>query len=306
MAKIMITGATGLLGRAVKSQLEASENHQVIATGFSRAQAGIYKLDLTQGEEVDDFIGHHQPNVIVHCAAERRPDVSEQNPSAALALNVSATKALAESAKKHGAWVIYISTDYVFDGTEPNYAESDKPNPVNFYGESKWQGEMALLETSNEFAVLRLPILYGQVEHVSESAIFVLLNQLMDKQTQEVDHWAVRSPTSTQDIAQAIEKMIELKLNQIDLSGIYHFSGKETMSKYQMLLTLGEILEHSTQHLKPVSEPTDSAKRPKDCTLICDRLAKLGIRSKVLFREGILASLCESPTALTKIGLKVD
>ncbi|QFU21191.1 SDR family oxidoreductase [Shewanella eurypsychrophilus] len=306
MAKIMITGATGLLGRAVKSQLEKVTEHQVIATGFSRAQAGIYKLDLTHADEIAQFIAQHKPDVIVHCAAERRPDVSEQNPSAALALNVSATKALAETAKKHGAWVIYISTDYVFDGTEPSYSESDMPNPVNFYGESKWKGEQALLKASNEFAVLRLPILYGRVEQVSESAILVLLNQLMDKQTQEVDHWAVRSPTSTQDIAQAIEKMIELKLNHIDLSGIYHFSGTETMSKYQMLLSLGEILGHSTQHLKSVSEPTDSAKRPKDCTLICDRLAKLGIQSKVLFREGMLASLGESPTALAKIGLKVD
>ncbi|WP_076414431.1 SDR family oxidoreductase [Shewanella sp. UCD-KL12] len=306
MAKIMITGATGLLGRAVKAQLEKETEHQVIATGFSRAQTGIYKLDLTHVDEIAQFIALHKPDVIVHCAAERRPDVSEQDPSAALALNVSATKALAESAKRHGTWVIYISTDYVFDGTAPNYSESDKPNPVNFYGESKWQGEQALLEVSNEFAVLRLPILYGRVEQVSESAILVLLNQLMDKQTQEIDHWAVRSPTSTMDIAQAIEQMLALKLNNSELSGIYHFSGTETMSKYQMLLRLGELFELSTQHLKPISEPMDSAKRPKDCTLICDRLAKLGIQSEVLFREGALAALRESPNALAKIGLRIE
>ncbi len=306
MTKIMITGATGLLGRAVQAQIESSQAHQVIATGFSRAQAGIYKLDLTHAYEVELFIAEHQPDVIVHCAAERRPDVSEQDPSAALALNVSATKALAEAAKKHGAWVIYISTDYVFDGTAPNYAESDKPNPVNFYGESKWRGEQALLEVSNEFAVLRLPILYGQVERISESAILILLNQLLDKEAQEIDHWAARSPTSTQDIAQAIEKMIELKLSRIELAGIYHFSGKETMSKYQMLLALGELLDQSTQHLLPISEPTDSAKRPKNCTLICDKLAKHGITSEVLFRDGVLAALNESPTALLSIGLRVE
>ncbi|MPY26108.1 dTDP-4-dehydrorhamnose reductase family protein [Shewanella sp. YLB-07] len=306
MAKIMITGATGLLGRAVKAQIESSQVHQVIATGFSRVQAGIYKLDLTQSERVDEFIGHHQPDVIVHCAAERRPDVSEQDPEAALALNLGATKALAESARKHGTWVIYISTDYVFDGTAPNYAESDKPNPVNFYGESKWLGEQALLETSKGFAVLRLPILYGQVEKVSESAILILLNQLMDKQTQEVDHWAVRSPTSTQDIALAIEKMIELNISKFDLSGIYHFSGKETMSKYQMLLAIGEVLGLDVNHLVPVSEPADSAKRPKDCSLHCDRLALLGISSQVDFKSGVFDALKASTAALSAIGLNLD
>lgn len=303
MAKIMITGATGLLGRAVKAQIEASQAHHVIATGFSRANAGIEKLDLTVAEQVDVFIAHHQPDVIVHCAAERRPDVSEQDPSAALALNLGATKALAESAKKYGCWVIYISTDYVFDGTAPNYSESDKPNPVNFYGESKWRGEQILQEVSNEFAVLRLPILYGQVEQVSESAILVLLKQLIDKQTQEVDHWAVRSPTSTQDIAGAIEKMLELKLNDIELSGIYHFSGQEVMSKYQMLLVLGEMLGYSTQHLSPISSPKDSAKRPKDCTLNCDRLSLLGIYSQLSFKSGVSKALTASKPALSALGM---
>ncbi|BAJ03723.1 dTDP-4-dehydrorhamnose reductase family protein [Shewanella violacea] len=305
MAKIMITGATGLLGRAVKTQIEASQIHQVIATGFSRAQAGIYKLDLTNTQAADEFIAHHQPDIIVHCAAERRPDVSELNPSAALALNLGATKALAESASKHGIWIIYISTDYVFDGSAPNYAEFHKPNPLNFYGESKWQGEQALLATSKDFAVLRLPILYGQVETVSESAILILLNHLMDKQTQEVDHWAVRSPTSTQDIALAIEKMIDLQVAQQELSGIYHFSGKETMSKYQMLLTLGEVLGLDVDHLLPVSEPSDDAKRPKDCTLNCDRLALLGITSQVDFKSGVLDALEASTPALSAIGLKL-
>ena len=80
--------------------------------------------------------------------------------------------------------------------------------PVNFYGESKLKGEEIVLNTSADFAVLRLPILYGQVEKLSESAVLVLVNQLIDRRAQGVDHWAVRSPTSTADIAQAIDKMI--------------------------------------------------------------------------------------------------
>ena len=299
MAKIMITGATGLLGRAVVKQLTLSGEHELIATGFSRAQAGIHKLDLTDDNAVEQFIGSQQPDVIVHCAAERRPDVSEQSPEAALALNLGATAALAKAAKQQGTWVIYISTDYVFDGTTPSYIESDTPNPVNFYGESKLRGEQLLLETSADFAVLRLPILYGQVERVEESAVLVLLNQLLDKKPQNVDHWAIRSPTSTLDIAMAIENMITRKLDNEALKGIYHFSGKEIMSKYQMLLMLGELFGLTTQHLTPISEPTDSAKRPHDCTLSCQRLESLGIVSQVSFMQGARDSLISSPTALS-------
>lgn len=187
MAKVMVTGATGLLGRAVVKQLELM-GHEVVATGFSRASERVHKLDLTAPLAVEKFIAREQPQVIVHCAAERRPDVSEQNPQAALALNLTASQALAMAAKANNAWLIYISTDYVFDGTQPKYAEDAATHPVNFYGESKLKGEEIVLNTRADFAVLRLPILYGQVEKLSESAVLVLINQLIERRAKGVDH----------------------------------------------------------------------------------------------------------------------
>lgn len=307
MAKIMVTGATGLLGRAVVKQLELT-GHEVVATGFSRANDSVHRLDLTHPHAVADFVSLHSPQVIVHCAAERRPDVSEQNPQAALALNLSASQALARAAKANHAWLIYISTDYVFDGTQPKYAEDAATHPVNFYGESKRKGEEIVLSIDPDFAVLRLPILYGQVEKLSESAVLVLIQQLMDKRPQGIDDWAVRSPTSTADIANAIDKLIALHLQSLHLQqtivqGIYHFSAAETMTKYQMLLTLGEILQLSTAHLTPESTPTDSAKRPRDCTLNCARLAALGIRSDIDFATGARQALMQSSAALAALGL---
>lgn len=317
MAKIMVTGATGLLGRAVVKQLELT-GHEVVTTGFSRANDSVHRLDLTHPNAVADFVSLHCPQVIVHCAAERRPDVSEQNPQAALALNLSASQALAQAAKANHAWLIYISTDYVFDGTQPKYAEDAATHPVNFYGESKLKGEEIVLSIDPDFAVLRLPILYGQVEKLSESAVLVLIQQLMDKRPQGIDDWAVRSPTSTADIANAIDKLIALHLQSLHLQqshlqqshlqettvqGIYHFSAAETMTKYRMLLTLGEILQLSTAHLTPESTPMDSAKRPRDCTLSCGRLAALGIRSDIDFATGARQALMQSSGALAALGL---
>ncbi|MCU7975140.1 SDR family oxidoreductase [Shewanella sp. SW36] len=302
MAKIMVTGATGLLGRAVVKQLELT-GHEIIATGFSRASERVHKLDLTAPLDVEAFIAREQPQVIVHCAAERRPDVSEQNPQAALALNLTASQALAMAAKANNAWLIYISTDYVFDGTQPKYAEDAATHPVNFYGESKLKGEEIVLDTSADFAVLRLPILYGQVEKLSESAVLVLVNQLIERRAQGVDHWAIRSPTSTADIAQAIDKMIAQHIEHSTVQGIYHFSAVETMTKYQMLLTLGDILQLSTAHLTPESTPTDNAKRPRDCTLSCARLAAMGICSEINFATGVRQALTQSSGALATLGL---
>ena len=205
MANIMVTGATGLLGRAVaKCQLPQGI---AIATGFSRAEANIHKLDLTQTAAVEAFIAHERPEVIVHCAAERRPDVFEHSPEQALALNLSAKPNPAYAAKQHGAWLLYISTDYVFDGTTPPYAEDAAPNPVNFYGESNYR-ETWQQNTDSGFAVLRLPI-HGEVTQLSESAVVMLINQLLDSRPQRVDAWAIRSPTSTADIAGAVTKLIK-------------------------------------------------------------------------------------------------
>ncbi|MFB2685574.1 dTDP-4-dehydrorhamnose reductase family protein [Shewanella mangrovisoli] len=301
MANIMVTGATGLLGRAVVKQLTAA-GHRVIATGFSRAEAGIHRLDLTQAAEVEAFIAREQPEVIVHCAAERRPDVSEHSPEHSLALNLSASQTLAEVAKAHQAWLLYISTDYVFDGTTPPYAEDAAPHPVNFYGESKLQGETFVLNTDSGFAVLSLPILYGEVTQLSESAVLVLINQLLDSRPQRVDHWAIRSPTSTADIANAIAKLIQRQADRADVSGIYHFSATQTMTKYQMLLSLGELLGIDTAHLLPEQTPMDSAKRPQDCTLSCGRLAALGIYSELDFKAGLSQALSQSSVALAAVG----
>ncbi len=115
---IMITGATGLPGRAVYAQLTKNKNFKVVGTGFSRAEPPLEKLNLRNREDVDSFLDKHKPDCIVHCAAERRPSyVIEAEPEASEELNVGLTGYFAEQAKRFGSCMVYISTDYVFDGT---------------------------------------------------------------------------------------------------------------------------------------------------------------------------------------------
>ncbi|XP_010175436.1 methionine adenosyltransferase 2 subunit beta-like, partial [Antrostomus carolinensis] len=145
--RVLITGATGLLGRAVFKEF-SENNWNAVGCGYRRARPRFEQINLLDSVAVHDIIHDFQPHVIVHCAAERRPDVVESQPDAASQLNVAASGNLAKEAAGVGAFLIYISTDYVFDGTSPPYKESDVPNPLNLYGKTKLDGEKAVLENN--------------------------------------------------------------------------------------------------------------------------------------------------------------
>ena len=112
-----------------------------------------------------------QPGIIIHSAAEMRPDVSQKDPAATLALNVGVPRHLAQLSRQTGAWMIYLSTNYVFDGKNPPYHSADRRNTLNLYGQSKLEGEMAVWAESDQACVLRVPTLYGKVEFLGETSV---------------------------------------------------------------------------------------------------------------------------------------
>lgn len=118
--KIIVTGASGLLGRSVLSTLLKTYPN-TLGTAFSRSSEALIKLDLTDLNALESFISQQQPDVLIHCAAERRPDVADKDPDAAIKLNVAVTKKLFECMEGLGkkCLAVYISTDYVFDGAKP-------------------------------------------------------------------------------------------------------------------------------------------------------------------------------------------
>jgi len=161
--KVLVTGASGLLGRAVVEKLKA-DGHQVIGTGLTRSSSEIVKLDLTDTKAVDQFLESNQPQAIIHTAAERRPDVVENSPEASRVLNVEVPSHIAQWCKSKGdtcPLLINISTDYVFDGTSPPYRVDDTPNPLNAYGLSKWEGEKGVKENGMQgrASSMRVPVL---------------------------------------------------------------------------------------------------------------------------------------------------
>ncbi|KAJ2355684.1 hypothetical protein IWW50_003157, partial [Coemansia erecta] len=232
--KVVVTGASGLLGRAVVKEAE-KRNLEVIGTAFSRATDKLEKLDLSDQAAVSAFLSKHQPQAVIHCAAEKRPDVAESNQPAVEQLNAQVPGYLARLAKQINAFFVYISTDYVFDGTKPPYQVDDQPNPLNFYGRTKLAGEKAVLAANEQAVILRVPVLYGEAESASESAINVLVDLVRGSANAKVDALQARFPTCTDDVARVLLDMAEVSVGAAGeaISGIFHFSAKEELTKYQ-------------------------------------------------------------------------
>ena len=175
-----------------------------------------------------------RPQLVLHSAAERRPDICEHDHGATDALNVSAVETLAMCAKETGAALLCLSTDYVFDGTEPPYGVDDPPAPLNYYGKSKRAGELAALDSGAHACILRVPILYGPVEHLAESAVTSIALVLQQDGEHMIDHWAVRYPTHVDDVAAAAGGLAKLLEQGRHIPRILHFSGAEAFTKFEM------------------------------------------------------------------------
>lgn len=316
MFKVGLLGASGLLGRAIAAQLRqctqheqhgelgqraAAEPWQVIETAFSRPGPGQISLDIRDTHAVERFMEREAPQAIVIAAAERRPDVCERDPALARALNVEAVAAIARAAKRRGAWVLSISTDYVFDGTRPPYHADDPPSPINAYGRSKLEGEHALLDATDLGLVLRLPLLYGPILDWRESAVTSLVPAIAasarsastqdDRQAQTarpaiMDAWAIRYPTFTPDVAYVVRQLLERHARGAPLCGIAQWSGDEPMTKYEIAQRLATALEMDAA-LVPQTTPTDATPRPYNCHLDSGRLETLGIGRRTPFDIGI-------------------
>lgn len=288
--KVLVTGASGLLGRAI---VRAFEGEEVLGLALNRVDPSknIVKCDLRNPEELKAKILEFKPDVIIHSAAERRPDVCEKEKDSTTYLNVEVTEQIAALSREVDSWVLYISTDYVFDGTTPPYPPNGNVNPLSFYGQSKREGEVRLWKTTTNAGVLRVPLLYGDVEYLEESAATVLAKAVLEKKPVSIDDWQIRYPTYVDDVARAIRKLSERRMKHCGLSGTWHFSANEQSTKYKIAVAIGKIFNIPTDHITPDPNAPPGAPRPRDCHLDTTALNLMGCLSLTPFEEGIKKSL---------------
>lgn len=282
--KILITGASGMLGSEIVHQLNAQKkllNISALIKQRHRLTAGFMALDLMIPQECEK-LAHCDWDVVIHVAANRNPDTCETAPEKADELNIKATEFLAAEAQRRGAYMLYISTDYVFSGTNPPYNESSPTGPINYYGKTKLRGEEAVLAASAGNCSLRIPFIYGIQAGIEQAPMLAgSIKALLNHAQQYIDDIGIRYPTYTGDVADAVILLLEHQA-----AGIYHCSGEDKNTKYSIATAIADVLELSHAHLYPLPEtaPTVAA-RPADSHLLTQRLQALGWQRPLPFTQ---------------------
>lgn len=286
--KVMITGATGLLGRALVKQF-SSPSYELFTLAYKRAKHRDIRLDITDRYALKNVILKCRPQVIIHTVAEKHPEICEKFPDKAEEINAKLTKTIAELAREIGSWVLFISTDYVFDGQNPPYGPQSKTNPLNCYGKTKLAGEKMLMRVSPSSCVLRIPVLYGPFEYLAESSITAIANLLLrNDELITLDDVARRYPTLTTDVASICQQMVEHKRKHTEFRGVFHWSGEDSLTRYQMGLIIADILGVSRERIQAVTHYDSLVMRPYNTALDCGDLKKLNIAVKTKsFTENI-------------------
>ncbi|MGI0046895.1 MAG: dTDP-4-dehydrorhamnose reductase [Nitrosotalea sp.] len=270
--KFLVTGSAGLVGRQITKDL--FESSQVYSCYHkARPDFGIpISMDLTRIDDIEKTIQKIKPDTIIHCAAMADPDLCEKEQEIATKINVKATEIISRQAAKIKSFLIYISTDYVFDGKNGNKKESDTPNPINHYGKTKLQGEQAVQDLAPKWCIARTSIPYG-THPTRKNLLSFVIESLQEKKEFQAPKDQYICPTYLPNLSRML---IELGTRQI--AGTIHLSGATRVSRYEMAKMISEKLSLDTTLLKPVkiSDMTNwTAKRPQDSSLDTSKANKI-------------------------------
>ncbi|KQY91989.1 NAD(P)-dependent oxidoreductase [Paenibacillus sp. Root52] len=277
--KILVTGANGQLGRDVVLLLER-EGHSVLACDRNQ-------MDITNQAQCNDVISSYHPEAVIHCAAYTAVDAAETDVDGAYKVNAVGTRNVAVAAEKVGAKLIYISTDYVFDGNSAiPYQEYDDTNPQSVYGKSKRAGELLVQSLSTKWFVVRTSWVYGIY---GNNFVKTMLKLAREKPKLQVVHDQKGSPTYTADLANFL-----IQLMQTEKYGVYHASNSGTCTWYEFTQAIFEEARGSEYfsiqaHLEPCTTEQFPRPAPRPRNSVMDHLS---IRTNELvdlppWREGL-------------------
>jgi len=288
--RILVTGANGLLGQKLVLRLQQKNDIELIATARGKLnlpqQRGVfYSLDVTHEGEVNRVISTTKPTVVINTAAMTQVDQCETDRDECWKSNVNSVEYLIRACSKNNVHLIHVSTDFIFDGSHGPLDETEKPNPVNFYGESKLAAEKAIINSSIDWCILRTVLVYGITADMSRSNIVLWVkNSLEQGKTIQVvnDQW--RTPTRAEDLAMGCYRAAEK-----NAQGIYHISGKDFLSPYDIALQTADFfkLDKSLIKASDSNQFKQPARRPLTTGFIIDKARKdLGYEPHS-FKEGL-------------------
>lgn len=260
--KVLVTGVKGQLGYDVVNELTKR--------GIESVGVDIDEMDITNAESVEKVIGEAKPDAVIHCAAYTAVDAAEDNIEICRKVNKDGTQNIANVCKALDCKMVYISTDYVFDGQgERPWEPDDKQDPLNVYGVTKYEGELAVCNTLEKFFIVRIAWVFGVN---GKNFIKTMLNLAKTRDTLSVVNDQFGSPTYTYDLARLLVDMV-----LTDKYGFYHATNEGICTWYEFAC---EIFKTAGVNItvNPCSsdEFPAKAKRPSNSRMSKDKLTENG------------------------------
>lgn len=265
MMEILITGANGQLGTELRYLLDEKQ--------IAYVATDSHELDITDTEIVNDYFKQNCPKIVYHCAAYTAVDAAEEEPGKSVnyQVNVIGTQNIAAAAEAVGATLIYISTDYVFDGTNQQmYTEQMLPAPKNEYGRTKFAGEEAVTQTMSKYYIIRTSWVFGKY---GKNFVYTMLNLAKNHDKLTVVNDQVGRPTWTRTLAEFMNFAVENKIAY----GLYQLSNDNTCTWYEFA---SEILKDKAVAISPVTsdEFPQKAYRPRHSIMDISKAKDTGFK----------------------------
>jgi len=268
--KVFITGGSGLLGYRI-AELALEKGYDVYS-GYCHSKPLVgeaVRVDLSEPVSAFDVVKEVKPDVIMHAAALTNVDRCEKEKELAFKVNVKGTKVIAEAARKLNSFLIYVSTDYVFDGSKGMYKEDDETNPINYYGYTKLLGE----QYCKDFCIARTCVIYG-AKPASGKINFVLwlIDKLRNGEKVKIITDQYITPTLNTNLA----KMM-LEVAEKELKGVFHLAGATRVSRFEFAKAVADVFGLDETLITPskMGEINWIAKRPRDSSLDTSKAASL-------------------------------
>ncbi len=262
--KVLVTGANGMLGQDLCPTLQDS--------GYEVIETDVKTLDITDFDMVQKVLNSEKPDIVIHCAAYTNVDKAEEDYDTVFKINVLGTQNVAKAAAQINGAMLYISTDYVFDGTKKEaYLPDDVPNPINKYGQTKLEGELAVEEYCPKHFIVRTSWLYG----IHGKNFVETMISLADKPELKVVDDQIGCPTWTMELSDAIIKILSQ-----GKYGKYHVCGSGKTSWYGFAKEIFKLAGLDV-NIKPCTSDEFSrpAKRPNNSVMKNYKDVKISTRS---------------------------
>ena len=269
--KVLVTGSAGLVGRQVVKDL--SNSHQVFSCyNESKPEYGdSVKMDLKNREMISSILTEKKPDIVIHLGAMTGVDLCEKEKTSASEINTKATEIIAKECSKLNSFLVYVSTDYVFDGNLGMYKEDNVTNPLGFYGESKLEGEKVVQNFSTNWCIARTSTPFGLHPTKKSFPMWVIENLQKQKQIDIlIDQFT--SPTYIPNLSRML-----IEISERRITGVIHAAGASKISRYQMASMVSDKLNLDATLLKQISinKMKWVAQRPKDSSLDVSRASSI-------------------------------